>query len=73
MEKKIDFSLTEQEIMVQKVMREFAEKEIDVLVGISGKIDEVLDEFAGGKLTGGKNPCKPGSGKGYGIKKKGGE
>jgi len=51
----------------------FAEKEIDILVGISGKIDEVLEEFAGGKLTEGKNPCKPGSGKGYGIKKEGGE
>jgi len=51
----------------------FADKGIQVVVGISGKVNEVLEKFAEGNLVGGKNPCKPGSGEGYGIKKEGGE
>ena len=57
----------------QRVQQLFAEKGIDVLVGISGKIDEVLEKFAKDELTRGENPCKPGLGKGYGIKKEGGK
>lgn len=47
----------------------FAEKGIQIVVGISGNVEEVLEKFAEGNLTEGKNPCEPGSGKGYGIEK----
>ena len=42
---------------------------IQAIVGISGKIDEVLDKLRKGTLKGGESLCKPGSGKGYGIEK----
>ncbi len=47
----------------------FTEKGIQIVVGISGDVNEVLEKFAEGNLAGGKNPCEPGSGKGYGIEK----
>jgi len=47
----------------------FEEKEIKMLVGISGKVEEVIEEFAKGKISGKENPCQPGSGKGYGLEK----
>lgn len=45
----------------------FAEANIETLVGVSGKIDEVIEQLVKGTLKGIENPCKPGSGKGYGI------
>ncbi len=42
---------------------------IETIVGISGKISEVIDQLLKGTLKGGESLCKPGSGKGYGIEK----
>lgn len=42
---------------------------IHAIVGISGKIDEVIKKLQNGTLEGGESLCKPGSGKGYGIEK----
>ena len=42
---------------------------IQVIVGISGKIDEAIEKLQKGTLEGGKSSCSPGAGKGYGIDK----
>lgn len=47
----------------------FAEKGIKAVVGISGKVDDVIESFLKGALREGESLCKPGSGKGYGVEK----
>ncbi|MBA7629340.1 hypothetical protein ES703_36839 [subsurface metagenome] len=47
----------------------FAEKNIEIIVGVTGKIDEVIPSFISGELKSGESLCIPGSGKGYGIEK----
>ena len=42
---------------------------IKTIVGVSGKIDDVVEQFIKGTLRGGESLCKPGGGKGYGIEK----
>jgi predicted Fe-Mo cluster-binding NifX family protein len=42
---------------------------IQTIVGVSGKIDEIIEKLQNGTLKGGESLCKPGSGKGYGIEK----
>ena len=39
---------------------------IEATVGISGKIDDVIESL---KLKGGESLCRPGAGKGYGLDK----
>ena len=47
----------------------FAEKNITSVIGVTGKIEEVIEKFAQGKLEAGESSCKPGVGKGYGLEK----
>ncbi|MDD5020220.1 MAG: NifB/NifX family molybdenum-iron cluster-binding protein [Candidatus Omnitrophica bacterium] len=47
----------------------FDEYDIKAIVGVSGKIDDVIDQLKKGALDGGESLCKPGAGKGYGIEK----
>jgi predicted Fe-Mo cluster-binding NifX family protein len=47
----------------------FDELGIKPIVGISGKIDEVIEQLIKGTLKGGESLCRPGSGRGYGIEK----
>lgn len=47
----------------------FAEKKIIPVIGVTGKIEEVMGKFAQGKLEAGESFCKPGAGKGYGLEK----
>lgn len=47
----------------------FNELGIKTIVGISGRIDEVIDQIKTNALKGGESLCKPGSGKGYGMDK----
>jgi predicted Fe-Mo cluster-binding NifX family protein len=47
----------------------FAEKGIATVVGISGRLDEVIKKLISGRLEGGESLCRPGSGRGYGIEK----
>ena len=47
----------------------FSELGIEAIVGISGKMDEVIKQLLKGTLKGGESLCKPGSGKGYGVEK----
>lgn len=56
--------------MGRKAQGLFAEANIKTLLGISGRVDEVIEQLANGTLRGIENPCTPGSGKGYGIEKK---
>jgi predicted Fe-Mo cluster-binding NifX family protein len=47
----------------------FNEFGIQAIVGISGKISEVIEKLLKGTLEGGESLCKPGAGKGYGLDK----
>jgi len=47
----------------------FQEYGIRTVVGISGKISDVLEQLEKGTLKGGESLCKPGAGKGYGLEK----
>jgi predicted Fe-Mo cluster-binding NifX family protein len=47
----------------------FEEYGIKTIVGVSGKIDEVIEQLAKGTIEGGESLCKPGAGKGYGLDK----
>ena len=55
--------------MGQRALGLFAEAGIEVVVGVSGRLDEVVDKIITGTLEGGESLCRPGSGKGYGIEK----
>lgn len=47
----------------------FDELGIKPIVGVSGTIDEVIEQLIQGALKGGESLCQPGSGRGYGIEK----
>lgn len=47
----------------------FNEFGIQTIVGISGRIDKVIEKLEKGTLEGGESLCRPGSGKGYGLDK----
>ena len=47
----------------------FEDANIDIILGVEGKIDSIIDKIISDTLEGGKSLCKPGAGKGYGIDK----
>lgn len=47
----------------------FSEKGIETVVGISGRVDEVIYKLSKGTLKGGESLCQPGSGRGHGMEK----
>jgi predicted Fe-Mo cluster-binding NifX family protein len=47
----------------------FAQYNIQPILGISGKIESVIDQLLNGTLEGGESMCIPGRGKEYGIDK----
>jgi len=47
----------------------FTEKNITPVIGVTGKIEEVIEKFIQGKLEAGESFCKPGAGKSYGLEK----
>ena len=55
--------------MGQRALALFVQAGIEVVVGVSGSIDEVIDKIVKGTLEGGESLCKPGLGKGYGVEK----
>ena len=55
--------------MGQRAQMLFDENGIKVYMGISGKVDEVIEQFAKGQLKPGESLCNPGAGKGYGVEK----
>ena len=55
--------------MGQRAVGLFDEVKIQVVVGVSGKLDEVIEKLQNGTLEGGESLCRPGLGKGYGLDK----
>jgi len=55
--------------MGKRAQNLFAQKGIETLLGVQGKIDEVIDKLLKGELKEGESLCRPGQGKGYGIPK----
>ena len=53
----------------QRAQMLFAEKNIQFILGVTDKIDEVIDKLCKGELEGGESLCSPGAGKGYGVEK----
>lgn len=47
----------------------FNEMGIEVILGVTGKLEMVLNQIEKGELKGGESLCKPGKGKGYGVEK----
>lgn len=47
----------------------FKEVNIEPILGVEGKVDDVINKIINGTLKGGENICSPGKGKGYGIDK----
>jgi len=47
----------------------FAEKQIQVIVGVSGRVDDVLEKLLKGELKGGESLCSHDAGKGHGMEK----
>ncbi|MBN2103442.1 NifB/NifX family molybdenum-iron cluster-binding protein [bacterium] len=47
----------------------FQQYNIQPILGISGKIDEIISQLINGTLKGGESLCLPGQGKGYGLDK----
>lgn len=45
----------------------FIQKGIKVILGVEGKVDEVIGKLLKGELKGGESLCRPGEGRGYGI------
>jgi predicted Fe-Mo cluster-binding NifX family protein len=39
-------------------------------LGVTGKVDQVIEKLISGTLEGSQSLCKPGSGRGYGIEKR---
>jgi len=62
----------------QRAERILQQHGINMIVGIEGKIVDVIEKLVKGELKAGKSLCEPGAGKNYGIEKtecnhKGGE
>lgn len=55
--------------MGQRAMMFFREFGIDTVLGIEGKIDDVISMIEKETLEGGQSLCTPGGGKGYGLDK----
>jgi len=47
----------------------FDQYEIQPIMGVTGKIEEVITRLLNGTLEGGESLCRPGQGKGYGLDK----
>ena len=47
----------------------FDEAGIQAILGVTGRIDDVIQSLLNGTLKGGESLCKPGAGKGYGLDK----
>ena len=47
----------------------FTQYNIQPILGISGKVQDVIYQLLNGTLKGGESLCKPGQGKGYGLDK----
>ncbi|MBD3264864.1 MAG: dinitrogenase iron-molybdenum cofactor [Candidatus Omnitrophica bacterium] len=47
----------------------FQDLGIDTVLGVTGKVDKVIEDISRGNLKGSEGLCRPGAGRGYGIEK----
>ena len=50
----------------------FSQYKIKPILGVTGKIDDIVQQILAGTIQGGASTCSPGDGEGYGIPKKDG-
>ena len=55
--------------MGHRAIQFFTDYGIDVIMGVSGKIVDVIEKLLDGTLEGGESICNPGAGKGFGVEK----
>ncbi|MFX1314824.1 MAG: NifB/NifX family molybdenum-iron cluster-binding protein [Promethearchaeota archaeon] len=55
--------------MGHRAIQFFNQYGIEVIMGVTGKIHDVIEKILNGTLEGGESLCAPGGGKGYGIEK----
>ena len=55
--------------MGMKAQELFNQHNIKQIVGVLGKVEDIIHKLVNGTLTGSKSLCKPGAGKGYGEDK----
>jgi predicted Fe-Mo cluster-binding NifX family protein len=55
--------------MGERARELFVNENIKTILGIEGRVDDIIDIILKGTLEGGENICKPGSGRGYGVEK----
>ena len=55
--------------MGPRAVQFFNQYGIEVIVGVVGKVDDVIDKILNGTLEGGESLCSPGVGKGFGVEK----
>jgi predicted Fe-Mo cluster-binding NifX family protein len=53
----------------QRAQMLFAQKNIQLILGVEGTITDTIDKLCKGELEGSESLCKPGAGKGYGFDK----
>ena len=47
----------------------FSQYKIEFILGVTGSVDKVIEDYINGKLESKESFCSPGKGKGYGIEK----
>ena len=55
--------------MGHRAVQFFEQYGIEVIMGVEGDIDDVIEKIIKGTLEGGESLCSPGGGKGYGVEK----
>ncbi|MBU0502369.1 MAG: NifB/NifX family molybdenum-iron cluster-binding protein [bacterium] len=55
--------------MGQRAQALFAEQQIKTVVGVAGRVADVVNDYLTGSIKGGQSLCQPGDGKGYGVQK----
>ena len=55
--------------MGPRALNFFSQYGIEVIMGVTGSIDEIITKILNGTLEGGESICFPGGGKGYGVEK----
>jgi len=55
--------------MGQRAKILFNEHNIETVMGVSGKLDDIISQICNDTLIGGESSCSPGAGKGYGVEK----
>ena len=55
--------------MGRRAIQFFAQYGIEVIMGVQGPINQVIEKIIDGTLEGGESLCNPGGGKGFGVEK----